>query len=135
MLLSIDSRSAVPPFEQLRSQLVDMVTSGALPAGTRLPPIRTLAADLQLAANTVARTYRELEEEGVVETRGRHGTFVLGPSAGRASAREREDRLARAAHAFAREVQLVGADPGAALQSVRDALGAIGPAGAAAPAG
>lgn len=134
MLLAIDSRSAVPPFEQLRSQLVDMVASGGLPPGTRLPPIRTLAADLELAANTVARTYRELEEAGIVETRGRHGTFVLGPPPARPSAREREERLTRAAHAFAREVRLVGADPGAALQSVRDALGAVGPAGSAARA-
>lgn len=52
------------------------VRDGILPAGTRLPTVRELAAQLALAPNTVARAYRELETAGVVETRGRHGTFV-----------------------------------------------------------
>ena len=44
--------------------------------GTRLPTVRELAGQLGLAVNTVARAYRELETAGVVETRGRFGTFV-----------------------------------------------------------
>lgn len=75
-LLAVDPASPVPPFEQLRLQLVEQVRSGALPAGVRLPTVRRLADDLGLAPNTVARAYRELEQAGVVETRGRHGTFV-----------------------------------------------------------
>ena len=55
--------------------------SGDLPAGTRLPTVRALAADLGLAANTVARAYRELESDGVVVTEGRRGTFVASGSA------------------------------------------------------
>lgn len=123
LLLSIDPRSPVPPYEQMRSQVAAMVEDGSLPPGTRLPPIRTLAADLDLAPNTVARAYRELEEGGMVETRGRHGTFVLAAVRRRPSVREREVRLRAAAHAFAREVRILGADPPAALQSVREALG------------
>ena len=75
-LLAVDPRSAVPPFEQLRVQLLEQIRSGALAAGSRLPTVRRLADDLGLAPNTVARTYRELEQSGVVETRGRNGTFV-----------------------------------------------------------
>ena len=52
------------------------MAAGRLPAGTKLPTVRQLAADLGLAANTVARAYRELEADGVVETHGRRGTFV-----------------------------------------------------------
>jgi len=65
-----------PPFEQLRSQIASRVTSGDLPAGSKLPTVRALAAELHLAVNTVARVYRELEADGVVVTEGRRGTFV-----------------------------------------------------------
>ena len=75
-MLVVDPRSAVPPFEQIRVQILDLVRSGDLPPQTRLPTVRKLASDLGLAPNTVARAFRELERQGVVETRGRHGTFV-----------------------------------------------------------
>jgi GntR family transcriptional regulator len=76
MDLGIDPGSDVPPFEQLRSQIAGQAAGGELPAGTRLPTVRQLAADLGLAANTVARAYRELEADGVLATHGRRGTFV-----------------------------------------------------------
>jgi DNA-binding transcriptional regulator YhcF (GntR family) len=76
MEFEIDAGSGVPPFEQLRAQIAGRAATGTLPAGTRLPTVRRLAADLGLAANTVARAYRELEADGVVVTEGRRGTFV-----------------------------------------------------------
>jgi DNA-binding transcriptional regulator YhcF (GntR family) len=72
----VDSASPVPPFEQVRSQIAARIADRVLLAGTRLPPVRRLADQLGLAANTVARTYRELEAAGLVETRGRGGTVV-----------------------------------------------------------
>ncbi len=76
IVATIDAGSAVPPFEQLRAQLAAAIRAGLLEDGTRLPPIRQLAGDLSLAPNTVARAYRELEESGLVEGRGRRGTVV-----------------------------------------------------------
>lgn len=73
-----DSSAEVPPFEQVRRQLADAIESGRLKPQDQLPTVRKLAADLGLAANTVARAYRELELVGVIETRGRHGSFVAG---------------------------------------------------------
>ena len=70
--------SDVPPFEQLRAQIATRAASGDLPAGTRLPTVRALAAELGLAANTVAKAYRALETDGVITTEGRRGTFDLG---------------------------------------------------------
>ena len=58
-----------------------------LPPGTRLPTVRALAETLGVAANTVARAYRELEHAGVVTTRGRSGTVVNGDG-GRPGAKE-----------------------------------------------
>ena len=72
----IDTSSTVPPYEQLRSQIAARSADGTLPPGTRLATVRQMAADLGLAANTVARAYRELEADGVIATHGRRGTFV-----------------------------------------------------------
>ena len=74
--LQVDTGSGTPLFDQMRIQVIDAVRDGRLAPGTRMPTVRQLAADLGLAVNTVARTYRELESAGIVETRGRQGTFV-----------------------------------------------------------
>lgn len=76
MILAVDTASRVPPYEQLRAQIASLVSDGSLLPGTRLATVRQMAADLGLAPNTVARAYRELEADGVIETRGRRGTFV-----------------------------------------------------------
>jgi len=75
-MLQLDPGSGVPPFEQLREHLLDRIRSGELAGGAKLPTVRGLASKLDLAPNTVARAYRELELAGVLETRGRNGTFV-----------------------------------------------------------
>jgi len=78
-LLVLDPESSVPPYEQVRSQIAAAIESGTLRPAAQLPTVRRLAGDLGLAVNTVARAYRELELAGLVETRGRNGTFVAGP--------------------------------------------------------
>ena len=99
MDLRIDATSSVPPYEQLRTQVAPQVADGRLPAGTRLPTVRQLAAELGVAANTVARAYRELEADGVVVTHGRRGTFVPSGvlSAGGERGTARHGRLRRRA--------------------------------------
>lgn len=76
MIITVDTRSPVPPYEQIRTQVSAHTTQGSLRPGDRLPTVRQLARDLGIAVNTVARAYRELEQNGVVVSRGRHGTFV-----------------------------------------------------------
>ncbi|GAA3540334.1 GntR family transcriptional regulator [Amycolatopsis ultiminotia] len=76
MSVSYDSTSPVPPYEQVRSSLATQINDGTLAVGAKLPTVRAMAADLGIAPNTVARAYRELEEAGLLETRGRAGTFV-----------------------------------------------------------
>jgi DNA-binding transcriptional regulator YhcF (GntR family) len=121
LILSVDSDSPVPPYEQIRSQIASMIATGALPGGTRLPPIRQLADDLGLAGGTVARAYRELESEGVIVTRGRHGTFVNGEGVRRPT-RESDRLLAEAAHAFAVRASQLGGDEKGAVAAVERAL-------------
>ncbi len=79
----VDPASPTPPYEQLRVQIAGRVATGEFAAGTKLPTVRALAAELGLATNTVARVYRELETDGVVVTEGRRGTFVAASSGGR----------------------------------------------------
>ena len=114
MKLNIDAGLPEPPYAQLREEVRRQVTTGELAAGTRLPPVRTLASELGLAPNTVAKAYRELEHLGVIETRGRAGSFVSG------------DRVARAAREAAQEyadrVTALGVAPGEAVNLVRRAL-------------
>ena len=117
MILRVDPSASTPPYEQLRAQITAMAASGALPAGTRLPSIRQLAGDLGLASGTVARAYRELEQAGVIATRGRHGTHVQGPPSP-AQPAEVERRLAQAARDFAVAAAQLGATEPAALAAV-----------------
>lgn len=76
LVIEVDPAAAEPPYEQVRRQVAALVAAGELAAGEKLPTVRQLATDLGLAANTVARAYRELEAGGVVATHGRRGTFV-----------------------------------------------------------
>jgi GntR family transcriptional regulator len=76
--IEVDVTGAVPPYEQIRAQVAGHVAAGHLRPGDRLPTVRALAADLGVAAGTVARAYRELEQAGVVQSRRRTGTVVCG---------------------------------------------------------
>ncbi len=80
MRIAVDLDSSTPHYEQIRAQVSALITTGALSEGDRLPTVRTLAADLGIAAGTVARAYRELEAAGHVTTRRRLGTVVTAPT-------------------------------------------------------
>lgn len=117
MTLVVDPAAPTPPYEQVRLQLAAMVGRGELPAGSRLPTVRRLAGDLGLAPNTVARAYRELERAGVVETRGRHGTFVAMGTDATANAAAAE------AAAYATRIRELGLAPAEGVRLVAQALG------------
>jgi DNA-binding transcriptional regulator YhcF (GntR family) len=99
--LRVDTDSPVALFDQLRIAVIAAVRDGRLAAGTRLPTVRELAAELGVAVNTVARAYRELESAGIVETRRRWGTFV-------ARSDPADAAMAAAAHAYAETARRLG---------------------------
>src|SRR5262245_39291456 len=76
MQISIDIDDPVPPFAQLIAQVKAAVQTGRLKAGEPLPSIRQLANDLALNLKTVAKAYRLLERDAVIQTRGYRGSFV-----------------------------------------------------------
>ncbi|MCZ4096621.1 MULTISPECIES: GntR family transcriptional regulator [Streptomyces] len=114
--ITVAADAATAPFEQVREQIADQARTGRLPVGHKLPTVRGLAEELGLAANTVAKAYRALEADGVVETRGRNGTFVA--AAGDAAERQ----AAAAAAEFAQRAHRLGLDRTAALAAVQEAL-------------
>jgi DNA-binding transcriptional regulator YhcF (GntR family) len=116
--LVLDNASPLPPFEQVRSSLAAQINDGTLPVGTKLPTVRQLAADLGIAPNTIARAYRELEEAGLLETRGRAGSFVG------SSGDKTRQKAQQAAAVYAKAVHRLGLTPGEALSIVRAALDA-----------
>ncbi|MFC8530981.1 GntR family transcriptional regulator [Nocardia sp. NPDC057227] len=121
--LEITHDSSVPPYEQLRIGVVARVRSGALTAGTKIPTVRALAEQLGLAPNTVARAYRELEADGVLETRGRQGTFIA------SSGDPTRDLAGRAATEYVAAIRRLGLDDRSALRYIRSALEANPPTG------
>ncbi|MCP4305642.1 MAG: GntR family transcriptional regulator [bacterium] len=121
MIVRIDSASPVPAFEQIRSQVATMIGSSILKTGTRLPTIRQLAKDLQVAPGTVARAYQELERTGAIVTKGRHGTLVA-----KAAAIERtEADIERAADELAVHAYQLGMTVDQLTEALRRAFQAV----------
>jgi GntR family transcriptional regulator len=116
--ITVDVGAAIPPYEQIRSQIAAFVQAGMLPEGTRLPAMRALAADLGVATGTVARAYAELESAGVVTSRRRTGTVVAASLPAAATA---DERVRRAAAQLVEQARAAGLDGDAVLALVRAA--------------
>ena len=97
-----------------------MAETGALPGGSRLPPIRQLAQDLELAPGTVAKAYTLLEQSGIASTHRRRGTIVRDRAA--IDPTERRSELERAARSFAQTIRLLNIDPDTARAAIDKAL-------------
>jgi len=120
--VTIDADSATAPYEQVRTQIAAAVAEGRLDPGTKLPTVRQLASDLGLAANTVARAYRELEADQVIATHGRRGTFVRSEVVDDPTARSTPADAARAATAhYVQTVRRLGLSSQEALRLVENA--------------
>jgi DNA-binding transcriptional regulator YhcF (GntR family) len=106
-----------PPYRQLVEGVRRQIERGALLPGDRIPPVRTLADQLELAPNTVARAYRSLEDDGYIEGRGRAGTFVADRLPERPSAADAA--LATAAGDYLRRAAQLGIGRMAAIRALR----------------
>ena len=118
--VTVDVLDPTPPYEQLRRQLAELIGSGVLTSGDRLPPVRQLAADLGLAAGTVARTYRELEQSGHVRSRRGGGTRVAATAPAPPS---QEQALRQAATVYLDRARALGVPVEAAVEAVRRVAG------------
>jgi GntR family transcriptional regulator len=74
--LRLHAHDAVPLYLQLKHQLAYLITTQRLPGGSRLPPVRSLASDLDVNQHTVGQAYRELQQDGLIESFPGRGSFV-----------------------------------------------------------
>jgi GntR family transcriptional regulator len=79
MQFHVSTSSREPIYRQLANQIREAVAQGRLSAGDRLPSVRALSEELVVNPNTIARTYRELERDGVLHTRQGMGVFIAKP--------------------------------------------------------
>ncbi|WP_022882382.1 GntR family transcriptional regulator [Gryllotalpicola ginsengisoli] len=118
MQLRIDATNPAPASEQVRTQVMVLVRDGKLPPGAKLPTVRRLADELGIAVNTVARAYRLLEADGILETFGRRGTFVAD------SGDAIQQQLHAAATQYARKIASLGIGARDAIAAVTAAVNA-----------
>ncbi len=76
LILSLDPKSGVPFYKQIILQIEMAIADGRITQGEQLPTVRSLAVDLRINPNTVARAYNELEIRGIVTTQQGTGTFI-----------------------------------------------------------
>jgi GntR family transcriptional regulator len=120
----LDQRSGLPVYVQLVQQVKEALRLGLLDVGDQLPTVREVVAELAINPNTVAKAYRELEHEGLVEATPGRGTFVteslVAPSV------EHHEALRRALLTWLIEARGLGLDEESILalisSTVREAL-------------
>ena len=121
MFDSISPKSAVPIHRQIGDQIRRSVAAGLLVPGDQLPSVRELACRLLVNPNTVARVYRDLERDGLLETRRGQGTYISSNAAALAES-ERRLLVSENLDAVARDVHAFGLSEEAALDLFREVL-------------
>jgi len=120
-IYAVDPRSGVPLYLQLIEQIKRAVALGSLAPGEQLPTVKALALELTVNPNTVARVYRELERDGVIDTSPGRGSFVRS-GAGREARRAMADVARTAFEAAAREAKSLGLSRAETLDEMTRAI-------------
>jgi GntR family transcriptional regulator len=107
-VLTVDPRSGVPIYLQIIEQIKRSIALGVLQAGEQLPTVKQLAVDLTVNPNTVARAYRELERDQVIETAPGRGSFVRSDGVAESSKIAAADVARNALNVALREAKSVG---------------------------
>lgn len=108
VVLTVDPRSGVPIYLQVIEQIKRSVAVGILQAGEQLPTVKQLALDLTINPNTVAKAYRDLERDGVIETSPGRGSFVRTNGVAESAKAAASDVAREALEAAVREAKSVG---------------------------
>jgi GntR family transcriptional regulator len=107
-VLTVDPRSGVPIYLQIIEQIKRSVALGVLAPGEQLPTVKQLALDLTVNPNTVARAYRELERDEVIETAVGRGSFVRSNGTAQSASAAAQDVATEALGHAIRESKSVG---------------------------
>jgi GntR family transcriptional regulator len=122
MNLEIDFRSGIPIYMQVVERIREQIASGRLNPGTQLPTVRSLALELRVNFNTVARAYRILDETGIISTQQGRGTYVMNVPPPDISEKIRQEALEALAQRFIKDAERLGAIPEEVHQIMKDKL-------------
>ncbi len=111
MNLEIDFRSGIPIYLQVVERIKERIAGGSLVPGTQLPTVRSLALELRVNFNTIARAYRILDEVGIISTQQGRGTYVMEVPPPEVSEKIREKALAALTQRFLADADRLGASP------------------------
>ena len=101
-MIIIDHNSKTPIYEQIKVQILSLITSGVLAPGDKLPSLRTMAAELSLNFNTIKKVFAQLEEDGVIITVQGKGCFVADTAKDNRAVLDRAEAALREAITVAR---------------------------------
>jgi GntR family transcriptional regulator len=120
MNLEIDFRSGIPIYIQVVERIKERIASGWLKPGTQLPTVRSLALDLRVNFNTVARAYRILDEVGIISTQQGRGTYVMEMPPPEVSEKIRQKGLKALTQRYLADASRLGASPEELDQILKD---------------
>ncbi len=121
MLNPVDVKSAIPIYVQVMEQIRQRIAAGVWAPGEQIPTVRELASHLLINPNTVARIYRDLEKEGLLETRRGAGTFVAATAAALAKV-DRVRALTEQLEEIVSQARLFGVSDAALIELLREIL-------------
>jgi GntR family transcriptional regulator len=120
MNLELDFRSGIPIYIQVVERIKEFIASGRLTPGDQLPTVRSLALELRVNFNTVARAYRILDEVGIISTQQGRGTYVMNNPPPEVSVKIRQKALKALTHRYLADAERFGASPEELDQILKD---------------
>ena len=109
MNIEIDFRSGIPIYLQMVERIKERIATGRLTPGDQLPTVRSLALELRVNFNTVARAYRILDEVGIISTQQGRGTYVMNNPPPEISEKIRQKALKALTHRYLADAERLGA--------------------------
>jgi GntR family transcriptional regulator len=122
MNFELDFRSRIPIYNQVVEHIHQMVLRGELKPGDQLPTVRSLALDLRVNFNTIARAYRMLDEAGIISTQQGRGTYILSLPPPEMAEELRHKSLRSLAHQVLLDASRMGAGPDEILDILQEQI-------------
>lgn len=117
--IQIDFRASSPIYIQIAEQIRQQVASGELKPDDQLPTVRQLAAELRVNFNTIARSYRILDEVGLISTQQGRGTYILEETSPEVSRNIKQQSLQEMARTFIQDAKQMGFSLDEILEEVK----------------
>jgi len=120
MYLEIDFRSGIPIYLQVVERIKERIASGRLKPGDQLPTVRSMALELRVNFNTIARAYRILDEVGIISTQQGRGTYILEMPPPEVAENLRQQSLEALTQRYISEVVRLGSSPNEIARMIQE---------------